>query len=118
MKRNPSGAADDAIASEAMDWFQRNREGVLGDAERVALLDWMKRSPEHVRAYMHALALHRQIGEALQSALAEEASVPPQQAAAKVVPLFGHAQAPLRSAPHSRRTRWWGAAAAACIALL
>lgn len=118
MKRNPSGAADDAIASEAMDWFQRNREGVLGEAERVALLDWMKRSPEHVRAYMHALALHRQVGEALQSALAEEASVPPQQAAAKVVPLFGHAQAPLRSAPHSRRTRWWVAAAAACIALL
>ena len=118
MKRNPSGAADDVIASEAMDWFQRNREGVLGEAERVALLDWMKRSPEHVRAYMHALALHRQVGEALQSALAEEAPVPPQQAAAKVVPLFGHAQAPLRSAPHSRRTRWWVAAAAACIALL
>jgi len=118
MKRNPSGAADDVIASEAMDWFQRNREGVLGEAERVAFLDWMKRSPEHVRAYMHALALHRQVGEALQSALAEEASVPPQQAAAKVVPLFGHAQAPLRSAPHSRRTRWWVAAAAACIALL
>ncbi len=118
MKRNPSGAADDVIASEAMDWFQRNREGVLGEAERVALLDWMKRSPEHVRAYMHALALHRQVGEALQSALAEEASVPPQQAAAKVVPLFGHAQTPLRSAPHSRRTRWWVAAAAACIALL
>ncbi|HEL3256117.1 FecR domain-containing protein [Stenotrophomonas sp. SMYL20] len=118
MKRNPSGAADDVIASEAMDWFQRNREGVLGEAERVALLDWMKRSPEHVRAYMHALALHRQVGEALQSALAEEASVPPQEAAAKVVPLFGHAQAPLRSAPHSRRTRWWVAAAAACIALL
>ncbi|WP_251277048.1 hypothetical protein, partial [Enterobacter hormaechei] len=44
--------------------------------------------------------------------------MPPQQAAAKVVPLFGHAQAPLRSAPHSRRTRWWVAAAAACIALL
>ncbi|HEL4832307.1 TPA: FecR domain-containing protein [Stenotrophomonas maltophilia] len=118
MKRNPSGAADNVIASEAMDWFQRNREGVLGEAERVALLDWMKRSPEHVRAYMHALALHRQVGEALQSALAEEASVPPQQAAAKVVPLFGHAQAPLRSAPRSRRTRWWVAAAAACIALL
>lgn len=118
MKRNPSGAADDAIASEAMDWFQRNREGVLGEAERVALLDWMKRSPEHVRAYMHALALHRQVGEALQSALAEEASVPAQQAAAKVVPLFGRAHVPLRSAPYSRRTRWWVAAAAACIALL
>ncbi len=118
MNRNASPVADDTIACEAMDWFLRNREGVLDEAGRIALLDWMKRSPEHVRAYMHALALHRQVGEALQSALAEEASVPPQQAAAKVVPLFGHAQAPLRSAPHSRRTRWWVAAAAACFALL
>ncbi|MFS2045336.1 FecR/PupR family sigma factor regulator, partial [Stenotrophomonas geniculata] len=89
MSRNSSTVADDTIACEAMDWFLRNRDGTLGEAERVAFLDWMKRSPEHVRAYMHALALHRQVGEALQSPLPEEAPVPPRQVAAKVVPLFG-----------------------------
>lgn len=118
MNRNASPVADDTIACEAMDWFLRNREGVLDEAERVAFLDWMKRSPEHVRAYMHALALHRQVAEALQSPLLEEAPVPQRQAAAKVVPLFGSASAAPRAAPQRRRTRRWVMAAAACIALL
>lgn len=118
MNRNASPVADDTIACEAMDWFLRNREGALDEAGRVAFLDWMKRSPEHVRAYMHALALHRQVGEALQSPLPEEAPVPQRQAAAKVVPLFGSASAAPPAAPQRRRTRRWVMAAAACIALL
>ncbi|HEL2959277.1 TPA: FecR domain-containing protein [Stenotrophomonas maltophilia] len=118
MNRNAPPVADDTIACEAMDWFLRNREGVLGEAERVAFLHWMKRSPEHVRAYMHALELHRQVGEALQSPLPEEAPVPPRQAAAKVVPLFGSASAASRAAPRRGRARWWALAAAACVALL
>ncbi|MGB0401243.1 FecR family protein, partial [Stenotrophomonas sp.] len=118
MNRNASPVADDTIACEAMDWFLRNREGVLDEAERVAFLDWMKRSPEHVRAYMHALALHRQVAEALQSPLLEEAPVPQRQAAAKVVPLFGSASAAPHAAPQRHRTRRWVMAAAACIALL
>lgn len=91
---------------------------MLDEAERIAFLDWMKRSPEHVRAYMHALALHRQVGEALQSPLPEEAPAPPRQAAAKVVPLFDSAPAAPHAAPLRRRTRGWVMAAAACIALL
>lgn len=118
MSRNSSTVADDTIACEAMDWFLRNRDGTLGEAERVAFLDWMKCSPEHVRAYMHALALHRQVGEALQSPLPEEAPVPPRQAAAKVVPLFGSAHAPPRAVRPRGRARWWVMAAAACTALL
>ncbi|WP_445391545.1 FecR family protein [Stenotrophomonas muris] len=118
MNRNASPMADDTVACEAMDWFLRNREGVLDEAERVAFLDWMKRSPEHVRAYMHALALHRQVGEALQSPLPEEAPAPPRQAAAKVVPLFDSAPAAPHAAPLRRHTRGWVMAAAACIALL
>ncbi|HCT26473.1 MAG TPA: iron dicitrate transport regulator FecR, partial [Stenotrophomonas sp.] len=106
MNRNSSHVPDDTIACEAMDWFLRNRESVLGEAERHAFLDWMKRSPEHVRAYLQVLALHRQVGEALQSPLADEAPVPPRQAAAKVVPLFGRVQAPRR-----RRARGWAVAA-------
>ncbi len=118
MNRNSSPVADDTIACEAMDWFLRNREGPLDEAGRVAFLDWMKRSPEHVRAYMRALALHRQVGEALQSSLADEAAVPPRQIAAKVVPLFGSVHAPPRAVPRRGRARWWVAAAAACITLL
>lgn len=118
MNRNSSPVADDTIACEAMDWFLRNREGALDEAGRVAFLDWMKRSPEHVRAYMRALALHRQVGEALQSPLADEVAVPPRQIAAKVVPLFGSVHAPPRAVPRRGRARWWVAAAAACIALL
>ncbi|WP_142807707.1 FecR family protein [Stenotrophomonas maltophilia] len=118
MNRNSSPVADDTIACEAMDWFLRNREGPLDEAGRVAFLEWMKRSPEHVRAYMRALALHRQVGEALQSPLADEAAVPPRQIAAKVVPLFGSVHAPPRAVPRRGRARWWVAAAAACIALL
>ncbi|MCU1002073.1 FecR domain-containing protein [Stenotrophomonas maltophilia] len=118
MNRNPSPVVDDMIACEAMDWFLRNRDGMLGEAERGAFLDWMKRSPEHVRAYMHALALHRQVGEALQPPLPEEAPLLPRQGAAKVVPLFGSAQAAPRAAPRRRHARWWVAAAVASVALL
>ncbi|HEL3005657.1 TPA: FecR domain-containing protein [Stenotrophomonas maltophilia] len=118
MNRTSSPAADDTIACEAMDWFLRNREGPLDEAGRLAFLDWMKRSPEHVRAYMHALALHRQVGEALQSPLPDDAAVPPRQVAAKVVPLFGSVHAPPRAVPRRGRARWWVAAAAACITLL
>ncbi len=118
MNRTSSPVADDTIACEAMDWFLRNREGALDEAGRLAFLDWMKRSPEHVRAYMHALALHRQVGEALQSPLPDDAAVPPRQVAAKVVPLFGSVHAPPRAVPRRGRARWWAAAAAACITLL
>lgn len=118
MNRTSSPVADDTIACEAMDWFLRNREGALDEAGRLAFLDWMKRSPEHVRAYMHALALHRQVGEALQSPLPDDAAVPPRQVAAKVVPLFGSVHAPPRAVPRRGRARWWVAAAAACITLL
>jgi transmembrane sensor len=100
-----------------MDWFLRNREGALDEAGRVAFLDWMKRSPEHVRAYMHALALHRQVGEALQSPLPDEAAVPPRQAPPRWC-RCSVACPPPRAAPRRGRTRWWVAAAAACIALL
>ena len=117
MNRYPSRRPDDAIEREAAHWFLCNREG-LDKAGRVAFLDWMKRSPEHVRAYMRALALHRQVGEALQSPLADAALVPPQQVAAKVVPLFGRAHAPPRAALRRGRVRWWTVSAAACVALL
>ncbi|PZS68281.1 FecR family protein [Stenotrophomonas maltophilia] len=118
MNRYPSRRPDDEVAREAAHWFLRNRDGTLGEAERVDFLDWMKRSPEHVRAYMRTLALHRQLGEALQSPSADEVSVPPRQVAAKVVPLFGSVHAPPRAVPRRGRARWWVAAAAACIALL
>jgi len=118
MNRTSSPVADDTIACEAMDWFLRNREGALDEAGRLAFLDWMKRSPEHVRAYMRALALHRQVGEALQSPLPDDAAVPPRQVASKVVPLFGSVHAPPRAVPRRGRARWWVAAAAACITLL
>ncbi|UXB17503.1 FecR domain-containing protein [Stenotrophomonas maltophilia] len=118
MNRTSSPVADDTIACEAMDWFLGNREGPLDEAGRLAFLDWMKRSPEHVRAYLRVLSLHRQVGEALQSSLADEA--PPLRAAtsAKVVPLFGGVHAPPRAVPRRGRARWWVAAAAACITLL
>jgi transmembrane sensor len=117
MNRNSSPVADDTIACEAMDWFLRNREGALDEAGRLAFLDWMKRSPEHVRAYMHALALHRQVGEALQSPLPDDARFhrgrsPPRWCRCSV------ACPPPRAAPRRGRARWWVAAAAACITLL
>lgn len=118
MNRYPSRRPDDEVAREAAHWFLCNREGVLDKAGRVAFLDWMKRSPEHVRAYMRALALHRQVGEALQSPLADEALVPPRQVAAKVVPLFGRAHAPPRAVLRRGRVRWWMVSAAACVALI
>ena len=119
MNRHPSHVADDGISREAMDWFLCNREGTLSEAERAAFLEWMKRSPEHVRAYMRALALYRQVDEALQSPLPEEVLAPPLKAAsAKVVPLFGSMPEPLRSVPRRHRARWLGLAVAACAALL
>ncbi|HIE5094804.1 FecR domain-containing protein [Stenotrophomonas maltophilia] len=119
MNRNPSQAPGDEIAGEATEWFLCNREGPLSEAQRLAFLDWMRRSPEHVRAYMGALALHRQVGEALQLPLPEEAPPPPRQAAsAKVVPLFARTPPPVSDLPRRHRTRWIAVAAAACIALL
>jgi transmembrane sensor len=117
MNRNPSREPDEEVAREAAHWFLCNREGPLDEAGRVAFLDWMKRSPEHVRAYLRALALHRQVGEALQSPLVDEAP-PLREAAAKVVPLFGSTHAPSRVAPRRGRAHWWAAAAAACVTLL
>lgn len=115
MNRDPSRWLDDQVAREAAHWFLCNREGTLDAAGRAALLEWMKRSPEHVRAYLRALALHRQVGEALQSQVPGVLPVA-SPVSAKVVPLFGTAPAPTGATPRYGRARW--RMAAACIGVL
>ena len=107
------------VAEQATRWFMRNREGPLSESQRLAFLDWMQRSPEHVREYLRALHLHRQVGAAM--GMAQQDAAAAGQAArgtpAKVVPLF--AGTPRAAAPRVRRARrgWTLAAAAACMAL-
>ncbi|MDL5364765.1 FecR domain-containing protein [Xanthomonas sp. NCPPB 2654] len=110
---------DGTVAEQAARWFLLNREAALSEPQRLAFLDWMQRSPEHVREYLRALHLHRQVGAAM--GMARQEAVAPDRAVhgtlAKVVPLF--ASAPRTPAPRMRRARrgWMLAAAAACIAL-
>ncbi|MEB1530449.1 FecR domain-containing protein [Xanthomonas campestris pv. campestris] len=110
---------DGTVAEQAARWFLLNREAPLSEPQRLAFLDWMQRSPEHVREYLRALHLHRQVGAAM--GMARQEAVAPGRAVhgslAKVVPLF--ASAPRTPAPRMRRARrgWMLAAAAACIAL-
>lgn len=110
---------DGTVAEQAARWFLLNREAALSEPQRLAFLDWMQRSPEHVREYLCALHLHRQVGAAM--GMARQEAVAPDRAVhgslAKVVPLF--ASAPRTPAPRMRRARrgWMLAAAAACIAL-
>ncbi|WP_185820618.1 FecR domain-containing protein [Xanthomonas sp. GW] len=122
MNRQEPPAVDGTVAEQAARWFLLNREAPLSEPQRLAFLDWMQRSPEHVREYLHALHLHRQVGAAM--GMAQQQVVAAGRAAhgahgtlAKVVPLF--ASTPRTQAPRVRRARrgWTLAAAAACIAL-
>ncbi|WP_236511662.1 FecR domain-containing protein [Stenotrophomonas sp. PA-6-5C] len=110
---------DDEVAEQAAHWFLCNREGDLSAAQRAGFMAWMKGSPEHVRAYLHALHLHRQVGAAMSVHPQEQggrAALPMLPATAKVVPLFAAAV----PAPHAvaatrtRRPLWRRVAAVAC----
>lgn len=119
MNLGKHGAGNDEITRQAGDWFLRNRDDALSGSQRAAFLAWMTRSPEHVRAYLRVLALHRQVGDALQQPSSGTAPLAaPQPASAKVVPLFVAASATPRAAPRWHRTRRKTAVAAACMALL
>lgn len=82
---------DDEVAEQAAHWFLCNREGDLSAAQRIEFMAWMKRSPEHIRAYLHVLHVHRQVGEVMVAYGQEQgdrAALPELPATAKVVPLF------------------------------
>lgn len=114
---------DDEVAEQAAHWFLCNREGDLSAAQRAGFMAWMKGSPEHVRAYLHALHLHRQVGAAMSVHPQEQGSRAVLQmlpATAKVVPLFA-APVPAPRAVVATRTRrplWRRVAAVACGLLL
>lgn len=114
---------DDEVAEQAAHWFLCNREGDLSAAQRAEFMAWMKGSPEHVRAYLHALHLHRQVGAAMSVHAQQQgsgATLPMLPATAKVVPLFA---APVPAprvvvASRTRRPLWRRVAAVACGLLL
>lgn len=114
---------DDEVAEQAAHWFLCNREGDLSAAQRAEFMAWMKGSPEHVRAYLNALHLHRQVGAAMSVHPQEQGSRAVLQmlpATAKVVPLFA-APVPAPRAVVATRTRrplWRRVAAVACGLLL
>lgn len=114
---------DDEVAEQAAHWFLCNREGYLSAAQRAEFMAWMKGSPEHVRAYLNALHLHRQVGAAMSVHPQEQGSRAVLQmlpATAKVVPLFA-APVPAPRAVVATRTRrplWRRVAAVACGLLL
>lgn len=114
---------DDEVAEQAAHWFLCNREGDLSAAQRAGFMAWMKGSPEHVRAYLHALHLHRQVGAAMSVHPQEQgsrATLPMLPATAKVVPLFA-APVPAPRAVVATRTRrplWRRVAAVACCLVL
>lgn len=110
------------LAEQAARWFLLNREATLSESQRLAFLDWMQRSPEHVREYLRALHLHRQVGQAMgkaqhDGAAAGQAAHGPREPAAKVVPLFSAAPRPAAPALRRPRRGWKVAAVAACMAL-
>ncbi|QII28645.1 DUF4880 domain-containing protein [Stenotrophomonas maltophilia] len=123
MNRQEPAAMDDEVAEQAAHWFLCNREGDLSAAQRAGFMAWMKGSPEHVRAYLHALHLHRQVGAAMSVHPQEQGSravLPMLPATAKVVPLFA-APVPAPRAVVATRTRrplWRRVAAVACGLLL
>lgn len=114
---------DDEVAEQAAHWFLCNREGDLNAAQRAEFMAWMKGSPEHVRAYLNALHLHRQVGAAMSVHPQEQGSRAVLQmlpATAKVVPLFAP-PAPVPRTVVASRTRpplWRRGAAVACCLLL
>ncbi|NIJ71638.1 FecR domain-containing protein [Xanthomonas sp. F4] len=120
----PPPTMDGTVAEQAAAWFLRHREAPLGEPERLAFLEWMQRSPEHVREYLRASRLHREVGEAMsprrqQDAAAGQAAVAAHPPRAKVVPLFS-GTGPRDAVPAVRRPRrrWQVAiAAAACVAI-
>jgi len=123
MNRQEPAAMDDEVAEQAAHWFLCNREGDLSAAQRAEFMAWMKGSPEHVRAYLHALHLHRQVGAAMSVHAQQQgsrATLPMLPATAKVVPLFA---APVPAprvvvASRTRRSLWRRVAAVACGLLL
>lgn len=123
MNWNATDCMEGSVAEQAMQWFLINRDGALSEAQRHAFLSWLRRSPDHVRAYLQALDLHRQVGEAMPVSSPESmeddmATASVGRPMAKVVPLF--AKAPLQNA-RAARSRWHGwtaLAAAACMVLV
>lgn len=112
---------DDEVAEQAARWFLCNREGGLSAAQRAEFMAWMKRSPEHIRAYLHALHVHRQVGAAMSAHAQEQgdrAVLPALPATAKVVPLFAVPLPRAAVASRSRRPLWRRGAAVACCLLL
>ncbi|MGV6484948.1 FecR family protein [Stenotrophomonas indicatrix] len=123
MNRQEPAAMDDEVAEQAAHWFLCNREGDLSAAQRAGFMAWMKGSPEHVRAYLHALHLHRQVDAAMSVQAQQQgsrATLPMLPATAKVVPLFA-APVPAPRAVVATRTRrplWRRVAAVACCLVL
>lgn len=111
MSGQTPGAADETVAEQALQWFLRHRAGPLSQAQRKDFIGWLTRSPDHVRAYLQALHLHRQVGAAMAMDMdmdmtqrvdgALPASAP--MASAKVVRLV--TPPARRSAPPARRRR-------------
>jgi transmembrane sensor len=123
MNRQEPAAMDDEVAEQAAHWFLCNREGDLSAAQRAEFMAWMKGSPAHVRAYLHALHLHRQVGAAMSVHPQEQGSRAVLQmlpATAKVVPLFAAPVPAPRAvvATQTRRPLWRRVAAVACGLLL
>lgn len=114
---------DGSVAEQGVQWFLINRDGALSDVQRRAFLAWLRRSPEHVRAYLRALDLHRQVGEAMPAASPDllegmlmEAGA--RRPTAKVVPLFARNAASNAVPARRGRRRWAALAAAACLVLV
>ncbi|PJL12412.1 FecR family protein [Stenotrophomonas indicatrix] len=123
MNRQEPAAMDDEVAEQAAHWFLCNREGDLSAAQRIEFMAWMKRSPEHIRAYLHVLHVHRQVGAVMVAYGQEQgdrAAQPELPATAKVVPLFAVPVPVPRAvvASRSRRPLWRRVAAVACCLLL
>lgn len=123
MNPDTTDCMNGSVAEQGVQWFLINRDGALSDVQRRAFLAWLRRSPEHVRAYLRALDLHRQVGEAMPAAssdllegmLAETGARRP---TAKVVPLFAKNVAGNAVPTRRGRRRWTALAAAACLVLV
>ncbi len=111
--RQPEG--EDSTAEQAVMWFLQHREGPLDAAQKARFLAWMQRSPEHVRAYLRALNLHRQVGAAMAPQVTGQ---PARQLPAEVVPLFTVAARQRTPARPRRRAAWRRLATAACLLVL
>lgn len=114
MSQASSRADAEDPGQQALDWFLRHRQGELDAAQEAAFLAWLQHSPEHVRAYLRALNLHRQVGAAMAPTPARAGTG---RAQGNVVPLFTVAPRHRQPQRAPRRRRWRALAGAACLLL-